>query len=55
MGVALAQQGRLNEAIDHFSKALRIRPDNLEVRDNLTRALRLAGKSGGMPSVSAGR
>lgn len=39
LGVALARQGRLDEAIHHYSKSLHIRPDQAEVHNNLGNAL----------------
>jgi hypothetical protein len=38
-------QGKLREAIWHFSEALRIEPDYLEAHNNLKHALTLKGKS----------
>jgi len=35
----LARQGKVNEAISHFRKALKINPDDARVRHNLDRAL----------------
>ncbi len=35
LAIALAQQGKLDEAIVHFSAALGIRPDNAEAHNNL--------------------
>jgi tetratricopeptide (TPR) repeat protein len=35
LGVVLADQGKLDEAIAHYSKALRIKPDYTKARDNL--------------------
>ena len=37
-GVALALHGRLAEAIEQFKEALRLRPDYVDARDNLSRA-----------------
>ncbi len=42
MGIARAQQGRLDEAISHFKKALQINPDDNRIRENLARSLRLS-------------
>ena len=39
LGVALARQGRLEEAIHHHSESLRIRPNQAEVHNNLGNAL----------------
>jgi Flp pilus assembly protein TadD len=39
LGSALARQGRLEEAIGHLSKALKIKPDCVEARNNIERAL----------------
>jgi tetratricopeptide (TPR) repeat protein len=44
LGILLAQSNRLNEAIRLFSTALRIRPDDAEVRINLAHAYELAGQ-----------
>jgi tetratricopeptide (TPR) repeat protein len=38
LGTALLPQGRLAEAIGHFQKAVEIRPDYAEARDNLAKA-----------------
>jgi tetratricopeptide (TPR) repeat protein len=43
LGVALARQGRLEEAISHHSESLRIRPDQAEVHNNLGNALAARG------------
>ncbi len=40
-GVALAQEGRFAEAIDHFRDALVINPNNAEARQHLERATQL--------------
>ena len=40
LGVALAQQGKLTEAIEHFRQALRIGPDYARVHNNWGEALR---------------
>ena len=45
MGVALAQQGKLNEAIVCFREALRLKPDYPQARANLDLALQMAGKT----------
>jgi Flp pilus assembly protein TadD len=39
LGVALAEQGRLEEAIGHYNEALRIKPGEAEVHNNLGNAL----------------
>jgi Flp pilus assembly protein TadD len=39
LGVALARQGRLNEAIFHFTEALRLKPGFLKAQNNLAIAL----------------
>ena len=44
-GAALAQQGRLAEAIEHFQEALRIKPDLAEAHDSWGKALAQQGKS----------
>ncbi|MGD8381071.1 MAG: tetratricopeptide repeat protein [Syntrophobacterales bacterium] len=43
LGVALAQDGRLNEAISHYSEALRLKPGAFEVHNNLANALAAQG------------
>jgi len=43
LGVALARQGRLDEAIHHHSESLRIRPDQAEVHNNLANTLAARG------------
>jgi tetratricopeptide (TPR) repeat protein len=43
LGVALAHDGRLDEAISHYFKALRIQPDRAEVHNNLGNALAAQG------------
>lgn len=45
LGVVLANQGRLTEAIDHYRQALTIRPNYIEVHVNLGNALDNQGKS----------
>jgi tetratricopeptide (TPR) repeat protein len=46
LGAIRAMQGRLEEAIGHFSEARRLDPSNLDALDNLEKAMRLreAGK-----------
>jgi len=44
LGVALAQQGRLDEAIGHFSEAVRIKPGFSAARHHLKQALEEAGQ-----------
>jgi tetratricopeptide (TPR) repeat protein len=44
-GVALARQGRLEEAIVHFKTALQLQPDNGNARANLDHAIDLVGKT----------
>jgi tetratricopeptide (TPR) repeat protein len=39
LGMILARQGRLEEAITHFSEALRIYPDYASARQNLQESL----------------
>ena len=41
LGVALASEGRLDEAVAQFQQALQISPDDRQARDNLTHALSL--------------
>ncbi|MBW2538392.1 MAG: tetratricopeptide repeat protein [Deltaproteobacteria bacterium] len=44
LGVALKKQGRITEAIDHFSEALQINPLYLEARRSLALALATQGR-----------
>ncbi len=44
LGIVLADQGRLDEAIAHFSEALRIEPDYADAHNNLGVALADEGK-----------
>jgi tetratricopeptide (TPR) repeat protein len=44
MGVTLTAQGRLDEAIEHFQKALKIHPNNPECHNNFGVALRRKGR-----------
>ncbi len=41
LGIALARQGNLKEAIDHFQEALRLKPDYSAAKNNLNKALSL--------------
>lgn len=41
MGAALASQGRLPEAVEHFRAALQLAPENTSARNNLARAERI--------------
>jgi Flp pilus assembly protein TadD len=43
LGNALARQGRLDEAIVHFSEALRIKPHDAEIHNNIGNALAAKG------------
>jgi len=45
LGVALARQGRLDDAIVHFSESVRLEPNYSQARANLELALQEAGKS----------
>ena len=45
LGVALARQGKLSEAIGHFEEALRLNPDFDQARNNLHVALQEAARS----------
>jgi len=45
LGVALARQGRLNEAIAHFNEALRLKPDYVQARANLELALQMMSEA----------
>src|SRR6202167_1037861 len=44
LGVSLADQGKLDEAIAHYSEALRIKPDYADAHNNLGAALADQGK-----------
>jgi len=44
LGVALAQLGRVQEAVQHWEQALRIRPDYAEVHYNLGAVLERLGR-----------
>jgi len=44
LGHALASEGRLDDAIDHYLEALRIKPDCVEARNNLSLALSKQGR-----------
>ena len=44
LGIALAGEGRLPEAMEHFQRALVLRPDYAEAEDNLGLALASAGR-----------
>jgi tetratricopeptide (TPR) repeat protein len=44
LGVALAAQGKLDQAVAHYTEALRIKPDFAEVHYNLGAALAAQGK-----------
>jgi Flp pilus assembly protein TadD len=39
LGIALGSAGRLDEAINQFQEAIRLKPDDPDARNNLTRAL----------------
>ena len=39
LGIALAAQGRVDEAIQHFDRALRLNPDDAKAHNNLGKAL----------------
>ena len=43
LGVALAHDGRVSEAIKHYSEALRIKPEAFEVHNNLANVLAAKG------------
>ena len=45
LGVALAQQGKMDEAIVQFDQALRLKPDYAQARTNLGYALDLVKES----------
>jgi len=44
LGIVLEKQGRLEEALAHFSEAVRVRPDFAEAQHNLGKALAKAGR-----------
>ena len=44
LGIALADQGRLDEAVAHFSRAASIDPNNADTRVNLCAALQRLGR-----------
>ena len=44
MGIALQDQGKLEEAIEAYSKALAIKPDYAEAYNNMGNALKDQGK-----------
>jgi len=44
LGLALLEQGRGNEAIEHFHKALWIKPDHVSAHNNLGNALKEEGR-----------
>ncbi|MBC8427129.1 MAG: tetratricopeptide repeat protein, partial [Deltaproteobacteria bacterium] len=46
LGIALASQGKLDQAIIIFKKALRINPNDIWVQRNLDQALREKARSG---------
>jgi tetratricopeptide (TPR) repeat protein len=46
MGVILARQGKFEEAIDHFSRALEIQPDSSLARKYLDRVMEEVAKKG---------
>ena len=39
LGVALAMQGKLDEAVEHFRRAVELDPDSVEAQTNLATAL----------------
>ena len=44
MGIALQDQGKLEEAIEAYNKALAIKPDDVEVHQNLSYSLLNSGR-----------
>jgi tetratricopeptide (TPR) repeat protein len=44
LGIVLANQGQLDEAIQHFDRALQFKPDDLKVYNNLGKVLMAQGK-----------
>jgi len=49
-GVAQVRQGRYREAVDSYEHALRIKPTDASIRQNLETARRLMGSSGRRPA-----
>ena len=47
LGAALAQMGRISEAIEQLKAALRINPNNIDARNNLTKVRSAAEKQSG--------
>ena len=54
LGIALAQTGKIEEAIAHYEQALRIKPDYAEAHNNLGIALAQTGKSRSHRTLRAG-
>ena len=44
LGIALAERGQVDEASEHFRRALEIKPDHAEAHNNLSMALQRQGK-----------
>lgn len=44
LGIALAERGQVDEASEHFRRALEIKPDHAEAHNNLSLALQRQGK-----------
>ena len=47
LGIVLCAQGKLDEAIDYFRRALQVEPDYAEAHKNLNIALKLQSKTNG--------
>ena len=45
LGILLKKQGKPQEAVEHYSEVLRIKPDHVQARDNLHLALQKTGKT----------
>ncbi|MCI5095806.1 MAG: sulfotransferase [Rhodobacteraceae bacterium] len=50
-GICLSQQGKLQDAISQFQRALKIAPDFIDARHNLAQTLILAGRANQVPKV----
>jgi tetratricopeptide (TPR) repeat protein len=45
LGILLKKQGKPQEAVEHYSEVLRIKPDYVQARDNLHLASQKTGKT----------
>jgi Tfp pilus assembly protein PilF len=50
-GICLSQQGKFQDAISQFQRALKIAPDFIDARHNLAQTLILAGRANQVPKV----